>query len=99
MKREALAGRLRRLALTGMLAAGVGIGAPASADPGAFEWLMKQAELSRDGAVTKQQFLDAMGRAYDQTMAKMKNDPKRVRHGMFTRDGMRELLADIYRGE
>ncbi len=87
----------KALIAAAMLAVGLGIGAPASADPGAFEWLMKQAELSRDGAVTKQQFLDAMGRAYDQAMAKMKNDPKRVQRGMLTEDGMRELLADIYR--
>lgn len=80
------------------LAAGLGLSTPASADPGAFEWLMKQTTLSRDGAVTKQQFLDAMGRAYDQSMAKMKNDPKRVRDGMLTMDGVRELFANLYRG-
>jgi hypothetical protein len=81
-----------------MLAVGLGIGAPAAADPGAFEWLMKQADLSRDGAVTKQQFLDAMSKAYDQAMAKMQNDPKKVKGGMMTMDGLRELFADLYRG-
>lgn len=81
-----------------VLAAGFGLSAPASADPGAFEWLMKQTELHRDGAVTKQQFLEAMGRAYDQSMAKMKDDAKMVKGGMMTMDGMRALLADLYRG-
>lgn len=82
-----------------LLAAGLGLSsAPASADPGAFEWLMKQADLDRDGLVTKQEFLDAMGRAYDKSMAKMKGDSKMAKGGMMTTDGIKALLDDIYRG-
>jgi Ca2+-binding EF-hand superfamily protein len=63
-----------------------------------FEELLKMADKNKDGMVTKQEFLDAMGKMYDKGMAKMKNDAKMVKGGMMTMDGVRALLADIYKG-
>jgi Ca2+-binding EF-hand superfamily protein len=82
-----------------MLAVGLGLSsAPAYADPGAFEWLMKQVDVNKDGMVTKKEFLDIMGTMYDKSMAKMKSDPKMVKGDMMTMDGVKALLAEIYKG-
>jgi len=91
MKSSALAAAL--------LALGLGLSsAPASADPGAFEWLMKQVDQNGDTMVTKKEFLDAMGKAYDRSMAKMKSDSKMIKGDMMTMDGIKALLAEIYKG-
>jgi Ca2+-binding EF-hand superfamily protein len=81
------------------VALGLGLAsAPASADPGAFEWLMKQVDQNKDGVVTRQEFLDAMGKAYDRSMAKMKNDAAMVKGNAMTMDGVTALLKEIYKG-
>jgi hypothetical protein len=82
-----------------LLAIGLGLSsAPASADPGAFEWLMKQVDQNSDHMVTKKEFLDAMGKAYDRSMAKMKNDTRMVKGDKMTMDGIKALLSEIYHG-
>jgi Ca2+-binding EF-hand superfamily protein len=82
-----------------LLAVGLGVSsAPAFADPGAFEWLLEQTDLNRDGMVTKKEFLDVMGRMYDKSMNKMKGDPKMVKGDLMTMDGVKAMLAEIYKG-
>ena len=60
--------------------------------------LIKMADKNNDGMVTRQEFVNAMGRMYDKSMAKMASDTKMVKNHMMTKDGVRALLSDLYIG-
>jgi Ca2+-binding EF-hand superfamily protein len=70
----------------------------ARADDLTFPVIFKMADKNNDGMVTKQEFLDAMSKAFDMKMDKMKGDTKMVKGTMMTRDGLKSLLNDIYHG-
>jgi Ca2+-binding EF-hand superfamily protein len=72
--------------------------AHARADDLTFPIIFKMADKNNDGMVTKEEFLDAMGKAYDMKMNAMKADAKMVKGNMMTRDGLKSLLNDIYHG-
>lgn len=65
-----------------------------------FEMVMKMADKNKDGMVTRAEFLEAMGKAYDMKMTKMKSmkDDKMMKGDAMTRDGLKALIADVYRG-
>jgi hypothetical protein len=51
--------------------------------------------------ITKQEFLDAMGKAYDMKMAKMKagkDADKMMKGNAMTMDGFKSLINDIHTG-
>jgi hypothetical protein len=88
-----------------MVTLGLAVGAvslPARADSHDlnFDKIMQMADKNKDGMVTKAEFLDAMGKAYDMKMGKMKSmkDDKMMKGDAMTRDGLKSLIADVYRG-
>jgi len=51
--------------------------------------------------ITKQEFLDAMGKAYDMKMAKMKaakDADKMMKGNAMTMDGFKSLINDVHSG-
>jgi hypothetical protein len=66
-----------------------------------FNAIFAMADMNKDGMVTKQEFLDAMGKQYDMKMAKMKagkDADKMVKGTAMTMEGMRSLINDIHSG-
>ena len=65
-----------------------------------FEMIFKMADKNKDQMVTKQEFMDAMGKAYDMKMKKMKamNDTMMMKGDAMTRAGLKALFEDLYRG-
>lgn len=63
-----------------------------------FEMIFKLSDKNKDGMVTRAEFLDAMGKAYDMKMDKMKKDGKMVKGDAMTRDGFKSLINDIHHG-
>jgi hypothetical protein len=63
-----------------------------------FPTIFKMADRNNDGLVTKEAFLEAMGKAYDMKMAAMKGDTKMVKGNALTREGLRSLVNDVYHG-
>ena len=62
-------------------------------------WLM--ADRNKDGMVTKQEFMEAMGRVYDMKMASMKTSKdaaKMMKGDAMTREGLKSLFEELYRG-
>lgn len=62
-------------------------------------WLM--ADRNKDGAVTKQEFMEAMGRVYDMKMSTMKTGKdasKMIKGDAMTRDALKSLFEELYRG-
>jgi hypothetical protein len=58
------------------------------------------ADMNKDGMVSKDEFLQAMGKGYDEKMAKMKAMPaaaqaKMTKADQMTMDGYRALLGDL----
>jgi hypothetical protein len=93
--------KLRLLAASAVTLATLMSTAPAYAQgPMEFKWdaFLTMADKNKDNMVTKKEFLDAMGQMYDKAMTKMKNDPKMVKGDMMTMDGVKALLAEIYKG-
>lgn len=84
----------------GMMAATASL--PARADSGDidFKKIWEMADKDKSGMVTKQEFLDAMGKAYDMKMEKMKaaKDTKMMKGDGMTQDGLKSLISDIYKG-
>jgi len=77
--------------------------APARADMGdiTFNMIFEMADKDRNSMVTKQEFLDAMGKAYDMKMAKMKTGKdagSMVKGNAMTKDGFKALINDIHSG-
>jgi hypothetical protein len=93
-----------------MVALGLAAGAvsmPARADSHDtqmnFEMIFKLADQNKDGMVTRAEFLDAMGMAYDMKMSKMKtmkdaDKVKMMKGDAMTRDGFKSLINDIHYG-
>ncbi|MFN7573022.1 MAG: hypothetical protein ACK5TK_16455 [Betaproteobacteria bacterium] len=88
------------------LALGLGaasIAMPASADPGdmSFEQIFKMADKNNDKMITRAEFLEAMGKAYDMKMEKMKKGKdagKMMKGDAMTLDGFRSFINDIHHG-
>jgi 6-phosphogluconate dehydrogenase len=81
------------------LALAAGFAVPAHAeDPYTFDKVFRMADMNKDGMVTRQEFLDAMGKVYDAKMKSMKNDATMVKGDAMTRSGLKEVVADIYKG-
>jgi hypothetical protein len=82
------------------LALGAGLAAPvyAAEDPYTFDKVFGMADKNHDGMVTKKEFLDAMGKVYDDKMKAMKGDAKMVKGDAMTRDGLKSVIDEIYRG-
>lgn len=76
---------------------------PARADQGDIDFnrIFAMADKNQDSMITKEEFLDAMGKAYDMKMAKMKDAKdadKMVKGSAMTRDGLKSLLNDVHYG-
>jgi len=75
---------------------------PARADMGdiTFNTIFAMADKNKDSMVTKKEFLDAMGKAYDMKMEKMKamKDTKMMKGDAMTMDGLKSLINDIHSG-
>jgi hypothetical protein len=76
---------------------------PARADMGdiTFNEIFAMADKNKDSMITKQEFLDAMSKAYDMKMEKMKasKDGKMMMKGdAMTKDGFKSLINDIHHG-
>ncbi|HJW52573.1 MAG TPA: hypothetical protein VJ501_11220 [Burkholderiaceae bacterium] len=98
MKRRLLATSIMAIALSAGLAA-----PPARADSGdiAFQMIWQMADANKDNMVTKAEFLDAMGKAYDMKMEKMKamkDSSKMMKGDAMTKDGLKSLVNDIHHG-
>jgi hypothetical protein len=89
------------IAAFGLMAATASL--PARADDAdlTFAAITIMADKNKDSMITKQEFLDAMGKAYDMKMAKMKagkDADKMVKGTAMTMEGMRSLINDIHSG-
>jgi hypothetical protein len=85
------------------LALGLMAATPARADMGdiTFNMIFEMADKDRNSMVTKQEFLDAMGKAYDMKMAKMKagkDAGTMIKGNAMTKDGVKALINDIHSG-
>ncbi len=65
-----------------------------------FEQLLNIADKDKNKSVTKQEFLEAMGKAYDMKMEAYKaaKDTKMMQGDGMTPDGLRSLLRDVNHG-
>ena len=98
MKQSSLAVSVLTL---GLMAASASL--PARADMGdlTFNMIFEMADKDRNATITKQEFLDAMGKAYDMKMAKMKTGKdadKMMKGNAMTMDGFKALINDIHSG-
>ena len=98
MKKSIVAASALALTLMG----GV-LSTPARADSGDiyFEMIFAMADKNKDTMVTEAEFLDAMGRAYDMKMAAYKkagDTGKMMKGDALTKDGLKQLVADVYKG-
>jgi hypothetical protein len=89
------------IAAFGLMAATASL--PARADNGdlTFNAIFAMADKNKDTMVTKQEFLDAMGKAYDMKMAKMKagkDADKMMKGNAMSMEGLKSLLNDIHSG-
>jgi hypothetical protein len=79
------------------------VSTPARADSGDiyFNMIFAMADKNKDATVTRAEFLDAMGRAYDMKMTAYKkagDSGKMVKGDGMTSEGLKQLIADTYRG-
>ena len=79
------------------------VSTPARADQGDiyFEMIFSMADKNKDSMVTRAEFLDAMGRAYDMKMAAYKkagDSGKMMKGDALTKEGLKQLIADAYKG-
>jgi Ca2+-binding EF-hand superfamily protein len=97
MKKHALAVSMLTL---GLMAATASV--PARADMGdiTFNAIFAMADKNKDGMVTKQEFMDAMSKAYDMKMEKMKasKDTKMMKGDAMTMEGFKSLINDLHSG-
>ncbi len=84
--------------LSMVLGAGFALPAHAAEDPWNFEKVFRMADMKKDGMITKEGFLKAMGMLYDSKMKEMKSDPKMVKGNAMTREGLRAVLNSVYHG-
>jgi uncharacterized protein YdaL len=76
---------------------------PARADQGDidFKMIWEMSDKNKDSMVTKQEFLDAMSKAYDMKVAKMKaakDADKMMKGSAMTMDGFKSFINDIHHG-
>lgn len=92
--------KLQLAAAALMMSLGIGAAMPAYADAGdiTFNMIFEMADKNKNSMITKQEFLEAMGKAFDMKMNAMKADAKMVKGDAMTRDGLKALIADIYKG-
>jgi hypothetical protein len=91
--------KIRYTAAALAVALSTGFALPAFAeDPYTFDKVFRMADKNKDSMVTKDEFLRAMGEVYDVHMKAKKNDPMMVKGNAMTRDAMKDLIADIYKG-
>ncbi|MCW5632609.1 MAG: hypothetical protein KIT17_04665 [Rubrivivax sp.] len=95
----------KRALFVAMLAAGLGTATlPATAETVedmSFSGMWNLCDSDKNGAVTKAEFLTAMGKAYDAHMKKMKSMPdggKMMKGEALTADGLRALFRATYPG-
>ncbi|HXF46656.1 MAG TPA: EF-hand domain-containing protein [Burkholderiaceae bacterium] len=87
-----------------VLALGAALPAPAFAQGDisiSFPELMKMADKNKDGMVSRQEFVAAMGAAYDMHMKRMKSAKDAaamVKGDMLSAAAVRMLLRDLYPG-
>lgn len=74
--------------------------ARAQTDDLTFTKIFEMADRNKDTMITKQEFLDAMSKAYDMKMGKYKaaRDTKMLKGDAMSREGLRSLLNDIHYG-
>jgi hypothetical protein len=85
----------------GLLAATASLPARADAGDITFNAIFAMADKNKDSMITRQEFLDAMGKAYDMKMAKMKaaKDADMMMKGnAMTMDGFKSLINDLHSG-
>jgi hypothetical protein len=85
----------------GLLAATASL--PARADTGdiTFNAIFTMADKNKDSMITREEFLDAMGKAYDMKMAKMKaakDADKMLKGNAMTMEGLKSLINDLHHG-
>jgi hypothetical protein len=98
MKKALLAATAMSL---GLMAATVSLPARADAGDITFNAIFAMADKNKDSMITKQEFLDAMGKAYDMKMAKMKavkDADKMMKGNAMTMDGFKSLINDVHSG-
>ena len=98
MKKALLAATAMSL---GLMAATVSLPARADAGDITFNAIFAMADKNKDSMITKQEFLDAMGKAYDMKMAKMKaaqDADKMMKGNAMTMDGLKSLINDVHSG-
>jgi hypothetical protein len=90
-----------------ILALGAGVPGLASAQAGAsaddmrFAVMWEMADANRDGMVTRKEFMDAMGAAYDRHMSRMKtgrDTASMVKGEMLSAAAIRKLFQELYPG-
>jgi len=84
----------------GMAASSFATVAYAEAGVLTYDFIFKTADKNRDGMVTRAEFVEAMGKAYDMKMQEMKaaKDTKMMKDNAMTRDGLKQIFNDLYRG-
>jgi EF hand len=98
MKKALLAATAMSL---GLMAATVSLPARADAGDITFNAIFAMADKNKDSMITKQEFLDAMGKAYDMKVAKMKaakDADKMMKGNAMTMDGFKSLINDVHSG-
>ena len=98
MKKALLAATAMSL---GLMAATVSLPARADAGDITFNAIFAMADKNKDSMITKQEFLDAMGKAYDMKMANMKaakDADKMMKGSAMTMDGFKSLINDLHSG-
>lgn len=96
----------RQMLAAAMLAMGVGLTAvapAARADAGdiTLDMLLQLGDRNKDRMLTRQEFVEAMGMAYDKHMEKLKkmsDSSQYMKGNAMTRDGLKMLFNDIYHG-
>jgi EF hand domain-containing protein len=83
-----------------MLAATASLPARAQTDDLTFTKIFEMADKNKDTMITKQEFLDAMSKAYDMKMEKYKaaKDSKMMKGDAMTKDGLKGLINDVHHG-
>ena len=65
-----------------------------------FEMVFRMADKNKDGMVTRAEFMDAMGKAYDMKMSKLKatKDTTMIKGDAMTKEALKSLFNDIHSG-
>ena len=85
----------------GLLAATVSLPTRADAGDITFNSIFAMTDKDKNSMITREEFLDAMGKAYDMKMAKMKaakDADKMMKGNAMTMDGFKSLINDVHSG-